>query len=441
LKIIFEDHSAKTFIRPEWSRMLADLKKVKSRPDAMLFTKWDRFSRNVSESYQMIGVLSKLAVQPISIEQPLDMTIPESKMMLAIYLAAGEVDNDRRALNVFYGMRRAKKEGRFMGTAPLGYKNLSTPDGKKHIAPYEPEAGIMKWVFQEISRNVFAVDQIRKKANQLGLKCTRMTFWRNIRNPMYCGKLVIKQHKDEASYIVDAQHEALISEAQFYDVQDILNGRKRVPAAKLLSMELLPLRNFLKCNKCHRKLTGSSSKGKHKHYYYYHCDSSCGVRYNAEETNKLFLKLLKSWVINPAAVELLKMVISSVYKTRTKTEFNAKAQVMNDITKQNEKIAKARRLLLEEDIEPADYKEIKADCDAVIARLEVKLQEVSETKMIRLDINKLIDKIITTFCNLDKVFQKAPLKNNGTSCVHFFLKKSILTEPNIEHLGQILSLI
>jgi site-specific DNA recombinase len=75
-----------------------------------------------------------------------------------------------------------------MGTGPLGYKNLSSPDGKKYIAPYEPEAGIMKWVFQEISRDIFAVDQIRKKANQLGLKFTRMTFGRNIRNPMYCGK-------------------------------------------------------------------------------------------------------------------------------------------------------------------------------------------------------------------------------------------------------------
>ena len=30
--------------------------------------------------------------------------------------------------------------------------------------------------------------------------------------------------------------------------------------------------------------------------------------------------------------------------------------------------------------------------------------------MIRLDINKLMDKIVTTFCNLDKVFEKAPLE-------------------------------
>jgi site-specific DNA recombinase len=112
---------------------------------------------------------------------------------------------------------------------------------------------------------------------------------------------------------------------------------------------------------------------------------------------------------------------------------------MNDIIKQNEKIAKARRLLLEEDIEPADYKEIKADCDAVIARLEVKLQEASETKMVGLDINKLMDKIITRFCNLDKVFQKAPLKIQRHILCSLFPKKSTLTEPNIEHLGLILS--
>lgn len=40
-----------------------------------------------------------------AIEQPLDLRVPENKMMLAFYLAAPEVANDRRALNVFQGMR------------------------------------------------------------------------------------------------------------------------------------------------------------------------------------------------------------------------------------------------------------------------------------------------------------------------------------------------
>ncbi|MEJ7679015.1 MAG: recombinase family protein [Segetibacter sp.] len=38
-KVIFEDHSAKTFNRPEWVKLLADLKKYKGKSDLILFTK------------------------------------------------------------------------------------------------------------------------------------------------------------------------------------------------------------------------------------------------------------------------------------------------------------------------------------------------------------------------------------------------------------------
>lgn len=55
--------------------------------------------------------------------------------MLAFYLAVHEVENDRRALNVFFGMRRAKKEGRWVAIAPIGYKSRTTENGVKYIAP------------------------------------------------------------------------------------------------------------------------------------------------------------------------------------------------------------------------------------------------------------------------------------------------------------------
>ncbi|MDB5230779.1 MAG: site-specific recombinase, invertase Pin [Chitinophagaceae bacterium] len=120
--VIREDYSAKTFNRPGWNNFLAHLKKEKGKVDLLLFTKWDRFSRNAGDAYQMISTLRKFGVDPQAIEQPLDLSIPENKMMLAFYLAAPEVENDRRSLNVFFGMRRAKKEGRWMASAPFGYK-------------------------------------------------------------------------------------------------------------------------------------------------------------------------------------------------------------------------------------------------------------------------------------------------------------------------------
>jgi site-specific DNA recombinase len=49
-----EDHSAKTFNRPEFKKMLTFCKQNRSDIDLLLLVKWDRFSRNTKDSYQMI---------------------------------------------------------------------------------------------------------------------------------------------------------------------------------------------------------------------------------------------------------------------------------------------------------------------------------------------------------------------------------------------------
>lgn len=77
--LIFEDYSAKTFVRPEWRKLLTELDKSKNQSNLLLFTKWDRFSRNTSDAYMMIRALRQLGVEPQAIEQPLDLSIPETK--------------------------------------------------------------------------------------------------------------------------------------------------------------------------------------------------------------------------------------------------------------------------------------------------------------------------------------------------------------------------
>lgn len=56
-KIIFEDYSAKSFKRPEWNSLLDDWKKKLNRVALVLFTKWDTFSRNSGDAYQMFRQL------------------------------------------------------------------------------------------------------------------------------------------------------------------------------------------------------------------------------------------------------------------------------------------------------------------------------------------------------------------------------------------------
>jgi site-specific DNA recombinase len=310
-KVIYEDHSAKTFDRPQWSALLAELKKSKGKTDLVLFTKWDRFSRNAGDAYQMINILRKVGVEPQAIEQPLDLSVPENKMMLAFYLAAPEVENDRRALNTFHGMRRARKEGRYMGVAPVGYVNRITEGGKKYIAIHEPHAGLMKWAFEEVAKGVYSVEEIRRQAHQKGLKCSKTCFWRALENPVYFGKIEVKGYKDEEYRLVDGQHQALISETLFYDVQDAIDGKRKRhrPNVKKLSNEMFPLRGFLGCPKCTRMLTASASKGRNGRYHYYHCVASCGCRYPAEAVNDAFVSELQKFTPRKAILPVFRTLI------------------------------------------------------------------------------------------------------------------------------------
>lgn len=255
----------------------------------MICVKWDRFSRSLEAAYKMSSTLRSLNASINAIEQQVDVAIPENKMMLAIYLAAPEVENDRRSLNVFYEMRKARKEGRWMGSAPKGYVNRISPDGRKQIAPQKPEADIMQWVFNELVKGIYNGEQIRKQANLKGLKCERNNFWKLIRNPVYCGLIEIPAHKEDEITYVKGQHEPLISQSLFYQVQDVLRGKARAVNTKVNSSEMLPLRGFLECPDCHRMLTGSASKGRSQYYFYYHCSASgCGTRFKAESVNDYF---------------------------------------------------------------------------------------------------------------------------------------------------------
>jgi len=128
----------------------------------------------------------------MAIDQPIDFSVPESTTMLAVYLSVPEAENSRRAMNTANGIRRAKQMGRFPSKTPLGYINITTADGKKIIAPKQPEAGIIRWVFLQLAKNIHRVSDVRKMTEDKGLKCSRSHFFRLMRNPVYCGLILIK---------------------------------------------------------------------------------------------------------------------------------------------------------------------------------------------------------------------------------------------------------
>ena len=366
----------------------------------MLFTKWDRFSRNTGDAYQMIALLRKMGVEPQAIEQPLDMSVPENKMMLAFYLAAPEVENDRRSINITYGMRRAMKEGRHMGRAPMGYVNKITENGQKYIAICQPEAQILKWAFEEIANGVFNVEQIYNKAKEMGLNRTKSQFWLAIRSPVFCGKICIPKFKDEDAFFVRATHEPLISEVLYDQVQDVLDGRGRQYQAKIITDVKYPFRGILECNCCGKKLTASTSKGgRGALYSYYHCvDKSCRVRFKTEVIHQAFYKEVSQYIPKKQIKKLYAIVISEAYHKETKEVSLDRKEILREITGQESKLSTARELIATGKIDADDFRELKTKCLESIEKLERKLNQLATESG---NIEELLENGIENLLNLE----------------------------------------
>jgi site-specific DNA recombinase len=401
-----DDYSAKTFNRPTFTKLLADLKRHRAKVDLLLFTKWDRFSRNTGDAYGMINTLHKLGVDPQAIEQPLDLSIPENKIMLAFYLAAPEVENDRRALNVFVGMRRAKKEGRWMATAPRGYKNIRNEQDMPIIVPND-DAQTVRWAFEEFAKGIYTLDEIRKKANKKGLVCCKNNFHYLVRNPVYCGKLQIPAYKDEDAFVTKGIHDPIISEELFEKVQDILKGRNKKRDYKICAKEELPLRGFLNCPRCGNKLTGSASTGGSgiKHFYY-HCLKGCPERVKAVTINNAFSEKLKELVFKEDVQVMYQSIIKEVFSVNGEEKGKTQAEIQAEISKNRERINKAQQMMLDDKISPEDYKEIKKQYEPLIDKL---VQQHLGVNQIESELKKYLRKGLSLIKNISQVYDFAPL--------------------------------
>lgn len=70
--------------------------------------------------------------------------------------------------------------------------------------------------------------KVKEEDNKRGLKCSKHNFWLAIRNPVYCGKIFVAKYKDEEERLAPGQHEGIISEELFQEVQDVLDCRGRI---------------------------------------------------------------------------------------------------------------------------------------------------------------------------------------------------------------------
>lgn len=307
-----EDHSAKNFNRPEFKKMLDYLRKNKGKVDLLLVTSWDRFSRNVNQSFAMLDRLMGYGVEVNAMEQPLDLSIPENLLLLSVYLTIPDIDNRRRSMKITEGVRAAKASGRYSGLAPYGYINTRDDQGKPLIAP-GPKATMVQEIFRKVAAGK-SQSELRIELARKGHPFSKSTLSDLLRKRVYLGEVAVKD-KDGRLYYVRGLHEPLIEEELFYRVQDIMSGNSgRMDRTKAKSFkDGLALRGLFYCGACGKKMTGSTSRSRNgDRHDYYHCNHCGQVRLKAEAVHEKVEAILGELQIRGEAKKLYGLMVKKL---------------------------------------------------------------------------------------------------------------------------------
>ncbi len=378
-----DDHSAKTFNRPEFNKLLAYAKTKQKSIDYLLFVSWDRFSRNAPDAYEMLGRLNKLNIEPQAIMQPLDFGVPQSKIMLAIYLSLPEVDNDIRSQKIKDGIRGARKLGRWTSNAPIGYKNSRDEYNKPIIIPHPEKASIVKWAFEEVAKGERASNTIRMEVIKKGINVCKTSFYGLLRNSVYIGKVIVPASKDEPQLIAKGIHQPLISDELFYKVQLTMdNKNKRInKRVSFRDRDELPLRGILSCSNCGKHVTGSASKSRNgTRHFYYHCLHCSKERFRAETVNLEMEELLSTIHINEEVETLYNEIVENEFKQVSENNKQDAKQLQKELNKLEERKKKLQQTFLSDEISAQDYTELKQVLEQQITGLKVQISENKDQK-------------------------------------------------------------
>ena len=404
-KIFREDHSAKDFNRPQWKELKAYAKTNQSKMDMLLVTTWDRFSRNTTDAFNELFSFKKLGIEVQAIQQPIDFSIPESKVLLAIYLTLPEVDNDRRSMKIREGIRAALQSGRWSRKAPIGYINTRDASNKPHIIPGE-ESFLIKYAFEEIAKGASQA-KVLKTINSKGLRVSRNNISLLLRNLVYIGKIRVPHYEDQPEEIIDGLHEPVVDVKLFYKVQEVLNqsvSKLNKPLQNSTRNEL-PLRGILSCSCCGNKVTGSASRSKTgARHFYYHCNFCKKERYKAS----LPYECIESFFSGLTFSESAKAIYKDMLETLNMEKHGQKKAVDVQATKVKigavtKRIEKLQDLLIDEVSTVGEYNNKKAVFDNQLQELNGML---ITDKPKQIDRETKLQKGIATIINVNEIYKK-----------------------------------
>lgn len=141
-----------------------------------------------------------------------------------------------------------------------------------------------------------------------------------------------------------------------------------------------------------------------KEVLYYHCKRPCKARFHTYKTHELFSQELKKFVPRPGMIEVYKEVIHSHYQSQTKGQREDLKAIKGELEQLNTRLVKARNLLIDDQLDVADYKAVKEECEKKITQLEATLFAAGSGDT---DIEALLSRALETLAHLEQLWEEA----------------------------------
>ncbi|HAU88580.1 MAG TPA: recombinase family protein [Lachnospiraceae bacterium] len=364
--------------RPEFKKMLSDIKSGKDDVDYVLVFKLSRFGRNAADTLNSLQFMEDYGVNLLCVEDGIDSAGAAGKLIISVLASVAEIERANISEQTMAGRRQKARDGKWSGGfAPYGYK-LVAKEGEKSkvLVINEEEAELVRLIYKLYLQGM-EISSVAKWLNDNG-------YTKNIRqngsvslisaafvkgvldNPVYCGKIaygrrktekiegtrnefhVVKQDKDSYK-LYDGQHEAIIDEETFMRVQTkrMKNAFKREKTHSLMYEHILS--GIIKCPKCGASMYGvvnrKKKKGSEEFYtdmWYYICKNRKMVSGHLCD----YKKHIRQDEINNEVIQLVKYVFGG--------ENDMKKQILkklgsddslNELLKEKERLTKEREKL------------------------------------------------------------------------------------------------
>ncbi|HFF6618485.1 TPA: recombinase family protein [Listeria monocytogenes] len=256
-------YSGSNMNRPALNEMLSKLHEI----DAVVVYRLDRLSRSQRDTITLIEeYFLKNNVEFVSLSETLDTSSPFGRAMIGILSVFAQLERETIRDRMVMGKIKRIEAGLPLTTAKGRTFGYDVIDTKLYIN--EEEAKQLQLIY-DIFEEEQSITFLQKRLKKLGFKVRTYNRYNNwLTNDLYCGYV---SYKDKVH--VKGIHEPIISEEQFYRVQEIFSRMGKNPNMNKESASLL--NNLVVCSKCglgfvHRR-KDTVSRGKKYHYRYYSC--------------------------------------------------------------------------------------------------------------------------------------------------------------------------